>query len=362
MAAGEYAPATGRVRLPGNEYCFFSADAPSETPNDAPVAQQNVSAMTALGKALDWLGERASLALMFGLFAGIFLPEIGKQMSGLVVPLVVMLLALAMIRIDFSATLSHIRRPGLLVSSIVLLMVAIPLGVHMVCVLAGVSGDLRLALLLTVTAAPLASSPNLAYLLRLDGALALNVTIIATFLMPAIAPAVLALTLPQAQSIDLWHLAPRLALAVAAAVTIALVVRSIAGAARLTAMGAKFDGAAAILLTIFGFTVTGDVLELMARAPSAMLQLIAIAFALNLGLQVLTDRLLATPMQRLFNASRASALAVAMMAGNRSIALYLAALSPELTRAILPYLAMYQFPIYLTPLIMQAYYRRRLNG
>ena len=50
--------------------------------------------------------------------------------------------------------------------------------------------------------------------------------------------------------------------------------------------------------------------------------------------------------------------ALAITAGNRNIALFLVALPPETTDALLLFIGCYQVPMYLTPLLMTRFYAR----
>jgi hypothetical protein len=76
-----------------------------------------------------------------------------------------------------------------------------------------------------------------------------------------------------------------------------------------------------------------------------------VAISANFVLQVLTSSILAR--------SRVSknAVAIGLIAGNRNIALFLTALAVTTTQPILLFIACYQIPMYLTPIVMQRFYR-----
>ncbi|MGX9356954.1 hypothetical protein ACS3SW_17840 [Roseobacteraceae bacterium S113] len=81
-------------------------------------------------------------------------------------------------------------------------------------------------------------------------------------------------------------------------------------------------------------------------APLTMLGWIALACAVNLGLQIAAMALLKQRMPH------GPAGATALVTGNRNLALFFAALPAAETHGLLPFLAAYQLPMYLTPLLL----------
>ena len=75
-------------------------------------------------------------------------------------------------------------------------------------------------------------------------------------------------------------------------------------------------------------------------------QLLSGSIALNFGLQAIAYKTDPRPDA-----------GVAVIAGNRNIALFLVALPPEITDRILLFIGCYQVPMYLTPLVMARLYR-----
>ena len=80
---------------------------------------------------------------------------------------------------------------------------------------------------------------------------------------------------------------------------------------------------------------------------------IALAFGLNIGLQVLsfvTTRKVLSERERV---------PVSIVAGNRNIAIFLVALPASIADPLLIFLGCYQVPMYLTPLILERLYRSK---
>jgi arsenite transporter len=83
---------------------------------------------------------------------------------------------------------------------------------------------------------------------------------------------------------------------------------------------------------------------------------LATAFAVNFGLQVMVARFMQQPP---FLGERAG---WAICAGNRNIALFLAALPPAVSDPILLFIGCYQIPMYLTPILLARMYRLSWAG
>ena len=100
-----------------------------------------------------------------------------------------------------------------------------------------------------------------------------------------------------------------------------------------------------MILVLFLFPLFHGMPELIAAMPGFALATLAVAVAVNLGAQ-----LAAYPLCRLA-AARETAGATALIWGNRNAALALAALPPDPLFTL--YVALYQFPMYFTPLLMR---------
>ncbi len=89
---------------------------------------------------------------------------------------------------------------------------------------------------------------------------------------------------------------------------------------------------------------------LLAPTPAFWITL-GVVFALNFGAQAAALFLTRHRVPR-------DAPALAIIAGNRNLALFLGALPPETAAALLLFIGLYQVPMYLTPLIMAPVIRR----
>jgi len=196
---------------------------------------------------------------------------------------------------------------------------------------------------------PILSGPALAGLLGLDAAAALVVVVVATLVAPLSLPVVGGLLHGAVASTDPAVLFLRMGGIVGGAVALTFALRHALGAERLRRRRPEVEGFGVLLLLVFAIGVMDGMAARLLAEPGTVLVFTLAAFAMNLGMQLVT-RLAFRP------AGARIATTVAFLAGNRNAALLLAVLPAE--PALLLYVAVAQFPIYLLPSLMVPVYRR----
>lgn len=319
--------------------------------------------MTAL---LSWFGRHARSVLAAGVLAGIAVPALGDRLMPAFPFMVGGMMAAAMVRLDWRTVLAQFRRPWPVLATLGLLLVAIPASVHAITGLLGLPPLLRLGILLAVVAPPIASSANIAFILGIDAGFTLSTTLLATFLAPVLAPVMMEAIAGVRLEADVAALLLRLAIIVGGATLLAVGIRMLVPKARIDAHASTLDGIATLLMVVFAFAVMGAVGEAIASGAWALLAgTLAAVLAANFGIQALVAGILSAVAERRRGGAaldRRRSLAIGLMAGNRNVALMVAALSPEQREALLLFLAVFQFPIYFTPLVVTPVYRRVLGA
>jgi BASS family bile acid:Na+ symporter len=297
--------------------------------------------------ALAWIGRHGTRAVALSLFAGIALPPLAALMKPLFTPSLFALLCLAFLRVDPAALRRHLGRPGLVLAATLWMMVATPL---VCCIaLAGFGPDvapgLMVALVFQAAAPPVISSPALAALIGLDGALALATLLGCAAAAPATATAFAALFLGPAMQVSAVALGLRLLGMLAGAAIVAALLRRLAGQAWVERQTERFDGLSVVALFIFAVAVMDGVVAQTIARPGLVLGLIALAFATSFALGGVTALVF-------WRAGRTAAWTLAVAAGLRNLGLMVAAAGtvPDLTWL---YVAMAQFPVYLLPQLLK---------
>jgi len=299
-------------------------------------------------RPLAWIGIRAQWVLAIGVVSALVLPGPGTLMKGTLPFWVTLLLGLAMARIDLGAVVRRAVRPRRLLATAGFLVVLMGLTPTLGFLIAGALGAAPThveALVYTMAAPPLGSAAAFCLILGLDAALALELTVLGSFLAPITMPVVSRLILGAAVPLDITEMFLRLAAMVGSAAAGAVIVRRVLGAARIERHRFSFDGIASICLILFLFPLFEGVTEQIAAAPGFAAVTLLVAVAANLGVQIA-----AFPGCRRL-AGRDTGGAASLVWGNRNAALALASLPPD--PALTLYVALYQFPMYFTPLVMR---------
>ena len=297
---------------------------------------------------LAWLGRHATWVLAIGVVAALVVPGPGALLAGTLPFWVTVLYGLAMTRIDMAAVARRAVGPRRLVRNLgllALLMGATPAAFWAVGTVAGLPLGHVEALVYTSAGPPLGSATAFCLILGLDAAFAIELTVLGSLIAPVTMPLVSRLLLGEAVPIDAAEMTLRLALLIGTGTVGALVARRLLGAARIQRHAHAFDGMGTILLICFLFPLFHGVPEMILAAPWLALGTLGLAIAVNLGAQVAAlapARAVAGP---------ATGGAVAIIWGNRNAALALASLPPDPLLTL--YVALYQFPMYFTPLVMR---------
>jgi len=303
---------------------------------------------------LEWLGRNARWTLVVGIFAALLFQEAGAALRPALPFFVGMIFTLAMMRIDLPGLARSALSPPRIARTLGLsvgLIVVTPVVLHALASLVGLPGDMRMALVYAHAAPPIASAAGLCLMMGLDAVIALEVAIVASLITPFIGPLVVLFLLGDTVALDGMRLAGQLALIVLGGTLVALLVRRGPGADRIERHGPAFDGITAIGMLVFLLPVFDGVVGAVQRAPLLALGVLALVTVTNFGLQALAYR------AALRTSTNARAGAVGILWGNRNVTLFLAA-APENALFSL-YVALYQFPMYFTPLIMRRLFQAR---
>jgi len=302
--------------------------------------------------ALEWVGVRARWILAIGAIAALALQDLAASMRPALPAFVALMYLLAMVRIDLGAVFRRSLQPSrfaMLLGVCLGLMVVTPALINIIAELTSLPNELRESLVYIAAGPPLGSAAALCLLLGLDAALAIELTILGSFLTPFLGPFVTSLLLGAAVPIDPFALSLRLAAMIGAGAVLAIVLRRVLGAELITRRANVFDGIGALAMLATIVPIFDGATEQILRTPLLATATLALVFALNIGMQFL-----ATPILRRVT-GRESGGAMGLIWGNRNAALYLAALPQAPVFSL--FVALYQFPMYMTPLIMRRFYQ-----
>lgn len=296
------------------------------------------------------LARHGRMVLVIGLVLGILAPSLAQAMVPMIFPMIVLLLFLSTLRVDVGRAFPDRRAlPGYL-GIMVLLQIGLP--VLMIALLWGIGAMgsiLGVGAVLVLAAAPMTGSPGLTILAGGDPAPALRQLVLGTALLPLTVIAVFWLLPVFGSPLVVAEAAARLLAVIALAGGAGMILRRwLRGLSGQTAV----DGGITLAMALVVIALMSAVGPALLSFDSDMWVTLAVACGLNFGTQIGAFFLLRR------GAWGQVAPALAIIAGNRNVALFLGALPPETGTALLLYIGCYQVPMYLTPLIMGPPIRR----
>jgi len=299
------------------------------------------------------IGRKSQFMLLAGLLGGLAFPQAAGFLRAHLTELILALLFFAALRVDprrlglTRANLGH-DLSVLLVSQLVL-----PLTVGAAVGLTGWSGTFAAMLILIAAGSPITGTPPIAQMLGLNATIAMRLLILGTLLIPLTSILPLRFAFGADSEINLMEPALRLA---------AIIIISV-GAAALVRLGPlrtlspladeALGGVTAILLAIFVLALMDAIQRALLSRPLYVAGVLLFACLACFGLQIAVARIYCKIQPF---ADFATAGAVGVAAGNRNIALFLAALPAAEIEPLMVLVGCYQIPMYLTPLVMKRVY------
>ncbi len=298
------------------------------------------------------LARHGRLVLVAGLVVGALAPGLARTMAPLIFPMIAFLLFLATLRVDMRAAFPGRRSlPGYLAVTLVM-QVALPVvAIVGLWALGAQASVLGIGLVLVLAAPPMTGSPGLTILAGGDPAPALRQLVLGTALLPLTVLPVFWLLPVFGAPLVVVEAALRLLAVIAVAGGAGIVLRGRVAWLRGPAGQGAVDGLITLAMAVVVVGLMSAVGPALRAPGPAFWATLAAVFALGFGAQVVT-LLLAR------HRAPGSAPALAVIAGNRNLALFLGALPPETAAALLLFVGLYQLPMYLTPLVMAPLIRR----
>ena len=295
---------------------------------------------------LRWAARQGRWLLVAGLLGGVGLPGIAATMKPWLPELVGALLFLAALRIGPRAAFGALGDLPRTLGLAPIYQLAMPLIVVAVMVAGGwQAAPLATALVLMLSAPAISGSPNLTVMTGNDPTPALRLLILGMLILPLTVLPVLWL-LPQLGTLaDVAAASARLLTVIALSGGAGFALHAWLRPASQTIQ--TIDGISAIVMAVIVVGLMSAVGPAIAATPAAFAGWLATAFAANFGLQIVTAAVLArSPLVT-------ARVPFAIIAGNRNIALFLAALPSHVTDPILLFIGCYQIPMYLTPFLLR---------
>lgn len=307
-----------------------------------------------LSAVLDFIGRHATRFMFGGVLVGLALPWLANLMRPLFVPLLLIPLTLALMRLDWQAFKAYGRRPVLIVAILAFLLLFCPVLMLFVLKPFGLPVPLNAAIVLMAAAPPIVSAAAISFILGLDAALAVIVIVLATALVPLTLPPLAFILLGIQVEMSLPEFMARLALLVGSAFVAALVLRRFTSPVWRNEKARLLDGTSVLVLVLFAVAIMAGVTDKMLQSPGYVALTTVAAFIANLSLQALgygVGRLV-------FRLGRPASATLALLTGNCNMGLVMVALADRAEFDMVVFFAMGQLPMYMLPGLLYPLYKK----
>ena len=298
--------------------------------------------------ALRGLGRYARLALPAGILIALLLPELHLRWDIILPVNITLIYAASIIRLDLKSTAQMAftpKRLALSLSITLFILCMVPIVYVMLARMGGLAFLYYPSLIWFAVAPPIASTIWICTLLGFRAALAMEVVVLTSLAAPFTGPFMAAWLLSDIAAIDQLALFYKLGGMICGGSLIALIGQHILGRTKIEDNSLVFDGLSALAMLIFLIPVFNGMAAVIMQKPILALNLCGLAVLMNMGAQIAL-----LGFGRLFSPYAERLQVLAIVTGNRNVGLYFAALPADPVFSL--FTAMYQIPLYLTPLII----------
>ena len=300
--------------------------------------------------ALQFIGTHARVILPAGIIVALLLPEHQMRWDIILPAIITFIYAASFIRLDLKQSFRDAFRLHSLVISIslsALILCMVPLGYTGLARLFGLDQIFMPSLVWFAVAPPIASTVWMCAMLGFRAALAMEIVLITSLAAPFTGPFMASLVLQDIAVIEPLPLFFRLAMMIFGGGVIAYFGQKMLGRETIEAQRKSFDGLSALAMMIFLIPVFNGMGRVIIADLWLAFYFLLLAGVMNAGIQIVIMVCAS------FSSSatiRAVGDVMAVVTGNRNVGLYFAALPPDPAFAL--FTAIYQVPLYLSPLML----------
>ena len=303
-------------------------------------------------------GRHARFLLPLGVVMALLLPSTNAFFKPATPYILVLLAGTALVRLDIWVVLKTAIQPERLIQNTFIslgLLVALPVLFFTAAKWFGLSEQLIIFVTWYALAPPIATTIWMCVLLGFAAPIAMEIVLLTNLFAPFIGPYLGEYLLGAAVPISSTVLCVRLGAILGGGIALAVVIKYILGNERIEAHQSELNGLSTLAMLAFLLPVFDGIGALVITVPFLAFTCVGLACGLNFGSQAfifLSGRSIAH-LARKNKAEKTflpeGARSVAVVAGNRNLGLYFAALPADPLFSL--FVAAYQLPLYLTPMV-----------
>ena len=317
-------------------------------------------------------GRHARILLPLGVVLALLLPSSGAVFKPAAPYILAVLIGAALVRLDIGAVLKAALQPQRLIRNFAIsfgLLVIVPVVFFNVAKWFSLPDHFLPLVTWYAVAPPIGTTIWMCIFLGFTAPIAMEIVVLTNLLAPFTGPYLGEYLLGAAVPISSAMLCLRLGIILGGGLLLALLAKKILGEDRIEANRHQLDGVSTLSMLAFLLPVFDGIGAMVMAVPILALACLGLVFGLNVGSQALVfagGRLLG----RFGQFERAASgktmpfpegtRSVAVVAGNRNLGLYFAALPADPLFAL--FVAAYQLPLYLTPMVAGWFAERSQNA
>ena len=305
--------------------------------------------------ALERVAAMGTWLMASAFVIGYLLPPLAAACREFILPAIIIILTVAMLRLDVARLRGYIRRPGAMALIGLVNLIAAPVLMWLLLTPIDIPDELRQGMVLLAAAPMVSSAIAFATILELDSALAVAVMVTTYAIVPITLPALSLWLLGLDLGVGFFDLFSRLFATIAIPAGIAFAIRRWVIQPEIMLKNARaLDGISVLFVMVFGFGIIHGLPAFVAARPDYVVLVLAAFFAANIGLQIVGAALFLWMGHR-------EALTVGLVTGNTNLGLLMVTLADRAPPELLVCFVLGQIPMYFLPVVALPVYRRLMR-
>ena len=302
--------------------------------------------------SFQFIAKNGHIVLVLGLIGGLVFQGLATAMRPWLSELVMLLLAFAALRIGFLDAVKVLGQMKETLLIVFVYQVIFPLIGAGFFIFFGLGGTVVAMVITMVLASPsITGVTNFAIMLGHQPEPTFRVLVIGTFCLPITIIPVLWF-LPAAGSFNevIW-ISIELSTLMGLSIALGFIFRAVLIPELSSDQKMALDGGSTVLLAVIVVGLMSSIAPTFNENPKTLVFWLLVAFSVNYGLQLITHMIFL-----MVGLGRQDA-SIAIVAGNRNVAIFLMAAAVSDSEEFLIFLSCYQVPMYLTPILMRWMYK-----
>ena len=306
--------------------------------------------------ALERVAAMGTWLMASAFVIGYLLPPLAAACREFILPAIIVILTVAMLRLDVARLRGYIRRPGAMALIVLVNLIAAPVLMWVLLTPIDIPDELRQGMVLLAAAPMVSSAIAFATILELDSALAVAVMVTTYAIVPITLPALSLWLLGLDLGVGFFDLFSRLFATIAIPAGIAFAIRRWVIKPEIMLKNARaLDGISVLFVMVFGFGIIDGLPDFVAARPDYVVLVLAASFAANIGLQIVGAAIFLWM-------GRREALTVGLVTGNTNLGLLMVTLADRAPPELLVCFVLGQIPMYFLPVVALPVYRRLMRA